>query len=165
MLRSGMSVRQIKAGRSLTFTDALSSMGRCPWASGLPSVYAIQSEAQVFSALLVVVFAAGALTILSPCVLPIIPLVFARAGRSFSREVLPMLVGLALLFAATASIATAGLAWLTQVSEAGRIVSFALLGLLGLSLIAPRVADILARPFVRLGSWIDSRGGSASTRI
>ncbi len=119
----------------------------------------------MFTALLVLVFAAGALTILSPCVLPVIPLVFARAGRSFSREVLPMLVGLALMFAATASIATAGLSWLTQVSEAGRIVSIALLGLLGVSLIAPRVADILARPFVRLGSWIDSRGGHTSTRI
>jgi cytochrome c biogenesis protein CcdA/thiol-disulfide isomerase/thioredoxin len=119
----------------------------------------------VFTALLVLVFAAGALTILSPCVLPVIPLVFARAGRSFSREVLPMLVGLALTFAATASIATAGLSWLTRVGEAGRLVGIALLGLLGVSLIAPRVADILARPFVRLGSWIDARGGHPSTRV
>ena len=119
----------------------------------------------MFTALIVLVFAAGALTILSPCVLPVIPLVFARAGRSFSREVLPMLVGLALMFAVTASVATAGLSWLTRVSEVGRIASIALLGLLGVSLIVPRVADILARPLVRLGGWIDTRGEYAPTRI
>ena len=40
----------------------------------------------------------GVLTILSPCILPVIPLVFARTGGNFRREIAPMLAGLALAF-------------------------------------------------------------------
>jgi cytochrome c biogenesis protein CcdA/thiol-disulfide isomerase/thioredoxin len=119
----------------------------------------------VQTVLFILVFAGGLLTILSPCVLPVIPLVFARADRSFAREVLPMLVGLAITFAATASIATAGFSWLTQASEAGRIAAIVLLAVLGISLIVPRVADAFARPFVRVGSWIDAHHGRAPTRV
>ena len=36
----------------------------------------------------------GILTILSPCILPVLPFVFARAGRSFARSTLPMLAGM-----------------------------------------------------------------------
>ena len=44
----------------------------------------------------------GMLTILSPCILPVIPLVFARTGRDFRRELMPMLAGLALAFTGAA---------------------------------------------------------------
>ena len=47
----------------------------------------------------------GLLTILSPCILPVLPFVFARAGQSFRRSALPMLAGMALSFAAVASLA------------------------------------------------------------
>ncbi len=33
--------------------------------------------------LLIIAYLGGALTILSPCILPILPFVFARAGQSF----------------------------------------------------------------------------------
>jgi hypothetical protein len=46
----------------------------------------------------------GVLTILSPCILPVPPFVFARAGRSFVGSVLPMLVGMAATFAAPAAV-------------------------------------------------------------
>ena len=35
----------------------------------------------------------GMLTIVSPCILPVLPIVFANAGRSFTRGALPMLPG------------------------------------------------------------------------
>ena len=53
--------------------------------------------------ILLLAYLGGVLTILSPCILPMIPLVFARTGRSFAREIAPMLVGLALAFTAASS--------------------------------------------------------------
>ena len=50
----------------------------------------------------------GVLTIVSPCILPVIPFVFARADRPFLRSGLPMLVGMALTFAVVATLAAVG---------------------------------------------------------
>ena len=44
--------------------------------------------------LLVVAYLGGVLTILSPCILPILPFVFARAGQPFLRSTLPLLAGM-----------------------------------------------------------------------
>ena len=41
----------------------------------------------------------GVLTIVSPCILPVLPFVFARADRPFLRSGLPMLIGMAATFA------------------------------------------------------------------
>src|SRR3990170_480011 len=46
----------------------------------------------------------GILTIVSPCILPVLPFVFARAGGSFLRSTLPMLVGMAATFALVARL-------------------------------------------------------------
>ena len=45
--------------------------------------------------LFVVSYLAGVLTIVSPCILPILPFVFSRAGQPFARSILPMMVGMA----------------------------------------------------------------------
>src|ERR1700727_2526287 len=58
--------------------------------------------------LLVLAYLGGILTILSPCVLPVLPFVFARAGRPFASSILPMLVGMALTFALVATLAAGG---------------------------------------------------------
>jgi hypothetical protein len=42
------------------------------------------------------------LTILSPCILPVLPFVFARAEQPFLKSTLPLLTGMALTFAAVA---------------------------------------------------------------
>jgi len=49
--------------------------------------------------LLVLAYLGGVLTLLSPCILPVLPFVFARADRPFLRSGLPLLVGMALMFA------------------------------------------------------------------
>jgi cytochrome c biogenesis protein CcdA len=55
--------------------------------------------------LLVVAYLGGILTIISPCILPVLPFVFARADRPFMKSGLPMLVGMAVTFAAIATLA------------------------------------------------------------
>jgi len=55
--------------------------------------------------LFVLAYLAGVLTIVSPCILPVLPFVLTRAGQPFRRSGLPMLVGMALAFTAVASLA------------------------------------------------------------
>jgi thiol-disulfide isomerase/thioredoxin len=45
--------------------------------------------------LILLSYLAGALTILSPCILPVLPFVFARAGKPFLKSGLPLLLGVA----------------------------------------------------------------------
>ena len=52
--------------------------------------------------LFVLAYLAGVLTILSPCILPVVPFIFARADRPFLRSGLPLLLGMAVTFAAVA---------------------------------------------------------------
>ncbi|NIF45247.1 cytochrome c biogenesis protein DipZ, partial [Burkholderia sp. Tr-862] len=49
--------------------------------------------------LIVLAYLGGVLTILSPCILPVLPFVFARADQPFVRTGLPLLIGMALTFA------------------------------------------------------------------
>jgi cytochrome c biogenesis protein CcdA len=49
--------------------------------------------------LFLIVFLGGVLTILSPCILPVLPFVFARSDRGFLTSGLPMLLGMASTFA------------------------------------------------------------------
>jgi cytochrome c biogenesis protein CcdA len=88
-------------------------------------------------------FLGGLLTIASPCILPVVPLDFSRGGRSFGREMLPMLLGLAAAFALAASIGTATAKWLLDANEAARIASLALFALVGVTLISPRSSSPL----------------------
>lgn len=101
--------------------------------------------------LFVASYLAGVLTILSPCILPILPFVFSRAGQPFRRSALPMLVAMALTFAAIASLAAIGGSWVVQANEAGRYAALLLLGVFGVTLISPRAAAFLNRPLVALG--------------
>src|SRR3712207_9404907 len=81
--------------------------------------------------LFVLSYLAGVLTIVSPCILPILPFVFARADQPFARSVLPMLVGMAATFAAVATLAAVGGGWAVQANEIGRSAAIALLVVFG----------------------------------
>ena len=104
----------------------------------------------------------GILTILSPCILPVLPFVFARADRSFVRSTLPMLVGMALTFALVATLAAVGGGWAVQANAVGRWAALALLALFGIALVFPGVADRLTRPLVALGARMSERRGQDS---
>jgi cytochrome c biogenesis protein CcdA/thiol-disulfide isomerase/thioredoxin len=99
----------------------------------------------------------GVLTILSPCILPVLPFVFARADAPFRRSGLPLLTGMAVTFAAIATIATLGGSWAVNANQAGRIAAMVLLALFGLTLLFPSLAEHLTRPVVALGDRLSSR--------
>ena len=107
-------------------------------------------------------FFGGMLTIVSPCILPVLPFVFANAGRSFLRGALPMLAGMALTFAGVATLAAVGGSWAVRANEAGRWVALVLLALFGLALVFPSISDRMTRPFVALGSRMTERGNQES---
>ncbi|MGO7583818.1 cytochrome c biogenesis protein DipZ [Rhizobium ruizarguesonis] len=114
--------------------------------------------------LLIIAYLGGALTILSPCILPILPFVFARAGQPFVRSTLPMLAGMAATFALVATLAAVGGSWAIRANEYGRLAAIVLLALFGASLLSPRIASTLARPIVDLGNnLINATGGGRGT--
>ena len=105
------------------------------------------------------------LTIVSPCILPVLPFVFARADRSFTRSALPMLVGMALTFAVVATLAAVGGSWAVRANEFGRWAALILLALFGLALLFPASRIGLTRPLVALGSRLSERRGDREDRI
>ena len=115
--------------------------------------------------LFVISYLAGVLTILSPCILPILPFVFSRAGQPFSRAGLPMLLGMALTFTAVASLAAIGGSWAAQANEIGRYAALALLALFGVTLISERAAAIFSRPIVALGQRLSANGEAQAPSV
>ena len=99
----------------------------------------------------------GLLTIFSPCVLPVLPFIFARSDQSFRRSGLPILLGMAATFTLLASFAAVGGAWLVEVNQYGRYAAMLLLLLLGMALISPALSDRMMRPFVSLGGRLQQR--------
>src|SRR5690348_9960666 len=99
----------------------------------------------------------GILTILSPCILPVLPFVFARADRSFLRSTLPLLAGMAATFAIVATLAAVGGGWAVQANAVGRWAALILLALFGIALVFPSISDRLTRPLVALGSRLSER--------
>ena len=114
---------------------------------------------------LIVAYLGGVLTILSPCILPVLPFVFARADRPFRSHGLPLLFGMALAFAAIATLAAVGGGWVVELNEYGRYAAIALLAVFGVTLLFPTVADRLSRPLVALGIRLsDSQADGTSAR-
>ena len=103
------------------------------------------------------VYLGGLLTIFSPCVLPVLPFIFARSDQSFIRNGLPVLLGMAATFTLLASFAAVGGAWLVQINQYGRYAAMLLLLLLGVALIFPVLSDRLMRPFVTLGGRLEQQ--------
>ena len=109
--------------------------------------------------LLVVAYLGGVLTILSPCILPILPFVFARAGQPFLRSTLPLLAGMSITFAAVATLAAIGGSWAINANEYGRLAALSMLSLFGIGLMSPKFASVLSRPVVEFGNRLANAAG------
>jgi cytochrome c biogenesis protein CcdA/thiol-disulfide isomerase/thioredoxin len=113
--------------------------------------------------LFVLAYLGGVLTIISPCILPVLPFVFARADRPFLKSGLPMLIGMALTFALVATLAAVAGGWAVAANEYGRIAALVLLALFGIALLFPAITDRVTQPLVALGGRLsqsaDSSGG------
>ncbi|WLG93500.1 cytochrome c biogenesis protein DipZ [Pseudomonas sp. FP198] len=108
--------------------------------------------------MLLIAFLGGVLTILSPCILPVVPFLFARANQSRG-SVLLTLAGMVLTFALVSSLAVVSSEWVIRASSVGRQVALVVMVLFALSLIFSRVATWLARPLVSLGNRLDAGAG------
>jgi cytochrome c biogenesis protein CcdA len=121
--------------------------------------------------LFVVAYLGGVLTILSPCILPVLPFVFARGDQPFLKSGLPLLLGMALTFAGVASLAAVGGGWAVQANQYGRDVAIVLMALFGVTLLLPQLAERLTRPLVSWGERLsasaegDGRSGGRSSFV
>jgi len=110
--------------------------------------------------LLILSYLGGVLTIVSPCILPVLPFVFARTGQPFMKSGLPLLAGMAMTFALVASLAAVGGGWVVQLNQYGRWVALVFVALFGLTLLLPQLADRLTRPLVAAGSRLSEVAGA-----
>ena len=111
--------------------------------------------------LILLAYLGGVLTIVSPCILPVLPFVFARGERPFLTGTLPLLAGMAVMFAAVASLAAVGGGWAVSANQYGRIAAMVLLTLVRPSrLLSRSLADRLTRPLVALGDRLSGEAGA-----
>ncbi|MDH4652233.1 redoxin family protein [Pseudomonas sp. BN606] len=100
--------------------------------------------------MLLIAFLGGVLTLFSPCVLPVLPLLFSRAGGPAWSPLLT-LAGLASGFAVLASLAVVSSEWVIDASQWGRYVALVLLAASAAALLSSRVGTWLSRPWLWLG--------------
>jgi cytochrome c biogenesis protein CcdA/thiol-disulfide isomerase/thioredoxin len=110
--------------------------------------------------LLFLAYFGGILTILSPCILPVLPFVFARSDQPFRKSGLPLLAGMAVTFALVASLATVGGGWAVRANQFGRIAALVLFGIFGLTLLFSSLAERISRPLVQLGNRLSRNTSS-----
>jgi cytochrome c biogenesis protein CcdA/thiol-disulfide isomerase/thioredoxin len=110
--------------------------------------------------LLFLAYLGGILTILSPCILPVLPFVFARSDRPFLKSGLPLLAGMVATFTLVASLAAVGGGWAVRANQFGRIAAGILFAIFGLTLLFSSLAERLSRPLVQLGGKLSQTGDS-----
>ncbi|UZZ13473.1 redoxin family protein [Ectopseudomonas mendocina] len=101
--------------------------------------------------MLLVAFLGGVLTLLSPCILPVLPLLLSRAGGPIWAPMLTLL-GMASGFAVLASLAVVSSDWVIGASQWGRYFALVLLAASALALLSTRVGSWLSRPWLWLGN-------------
>lgn len=132
--------------------------------------------------LLMLCFAAGMLTIVTPCVLPVLPFVLSRSDQPFSKGTLPVLAGLVLSFATVGVMASYVGDWANQWSSVPRALALIALTLCGLTLVWPSLSIRMSRPLTAMGNklslprrpglsssaakrWLSSFGVGAATGL
>ncbi|HEG1828968.1 TPA: redoxin domain-containing protein [Enterobacter cloacae] len=107
---------------------------------------------------LIIAFLGGMISLLSPCTLPVIPLLFA-GFQGQRRHILALLAGMIVMFTLVALVATAASNWIAQATIAGRWVALVVLAIAALALIFPTFAQRIAGPAVSAGNLLNTRSG------
>ena len=94
--------------------------------------------------------AAGFITAISPCVLPVLPIVFAGGATGGRRKPFAIIAGLVLSFTAFTLFGVWLLRKLGLPEDLLRNLAIALLFLVAATLLFPKVEEIVQRPFLRL---------------
>jgi cytochrome c biogenesis protein CcdA/thiol-disulfide isomerase/thioredoxin len=106
-------------------------------------------------------FVAGLLTILAPCVLPVIPMVLGASSSGGRRRSLGIFTGFSVAFLAITILLASILAQTGLTTGGFRIASAVLLGLVGLTIVMPRLGEIIGgrlTPIANLGARLAGRG-------
>ena len=102
--------------------------------------------------LILVAFVAGLVTAVSPCVLPILPVVLATGADGDRRRPYLVIVGLIASFSFFTLASVQIISALHLPSSALRDVAIAVIAVFGLTLLVPRISEIWERATVRLQS-------------
>ena len=103
--------------------------------------------------LLVVAFLGGLITGISPCIVPVIPVVIAGGSSDASpRRPFLIIAGLVVSFSLTVLFAQTVLSFLHLPLNFLFWLGVAMLGAISLGLLIPQLGEWLERPFARLGS-------------
>ena len=101
--------------------------------------------------LVAIAFVAGIVTAISPCVLPVLPIVFAGSASGDARRPYAIVAGLVASFTAFTLAATALLSALHLPDDLLRQIAIAVVIAMGLSLLWPWLGSLAERPFLALG--------------
>ena len=101
--------------------------------------------------LVAIAFVAGIVTAISPCVLPVLPIVFAGSASGDARRPYAIVAGLVASFTAFTLAATALLSALHLPDDLLRQIAIAIVIVVGLSLLWPWLGSLAERPFLALG--------------
>ncbi len=108
-------------------------------------------------------FLAGVLSVLSPCVLPLLPIVLGTAASEHRLGPIALAAGLALSFVTIGLfVATIGFAMGLD-ADVFRAISAALLIAIGLVLLVPKLQAQFALAASPVGNWVDEQFGGFAT--
>jgi len=102
-------------------------------------------------ALVGIAFIAGIVTAISPCVLPVLPIVFAGSATGTRRQPYAVVAGLVASFTAFTLATTALVRALGLPDDLLRNIAIGVVMAMALALVFPRLAAIFERPFLGLG--------------
>jgi cytochrome c biogenesis protein CcdA/thiol-disulfide isomerase/thioredoxin len=102
-------------------------------------------------ALVGIAFVAGMVTAISPCVLPVLPIVFAGSATGERRRPFAVIAGLVASFTTFTLAAAALLSALGLPDDLLRNIAIGVVLAMGLGLLIPQIGHLLERPFRALG--------------
>ncbi|PLY48017.1 cytochrome C biogenesis protein [Lelliottia sp. F153] len=107
---------------------------------------------------LIIAFLGGMISLLSPCTLPVIPLLLA-GFQGQRRHILALLAGMIVMFTVVAMVVTVASEWITDATIIGRWLALIILATAALALIFPSFAQRIAAPAVNAGNILNTRSG------
>lgn len=101
-------------------------------------------------------FLAGIVTILSPCILPLLPVILSSSDAGGKQKPLGVVVGFIASFTFFTLFLTSFVRWCGIAPDSLRFLSIAVLGIFGVSLLLPRFQTMLEVLFSRLANKMPS---------
>lgn len=95
------------------------------------------------------------ISLLSPCTLPVIPLLFA-GFQGQRKHILALLAGMIVMFTFVAMVVTVASDWIADATVIGRWIALLVLSIAATALIFPQFAQRIASPAVSAGNVLNT---------